>query len=341
MSTFVQADYDFLYKEYEVISYHYKIGSHLWMKVRNIFSSLYIALRWIWKVDVVYCWFAGFHGFFPVLFANLFHKKSIVIVGGFDAVSIPSIKFGVFYKNNLLQWCVRKQYQWANYILLVDESLERSVNYYADPSGHGYPNGIRNFVQTDAKIVTIPFGYDSEKFRRTQHIDRRYDVISVGWTTTEQVFYRKGFDLVLEAAKILPEVSFVIVGMGKELQNKFKESITENVIVHEFQSHEQLINLLSLSKVFLQLSLSEGLPNTLCEAMLCECIPIGSEVNGIPKAIGDAGYILKEKNTEKVKDLINDALTLDTNCGSKARQRIIEMFPMQKRILDIKTIIEN
>ena len=67
---------------------------------------------------------------------------------------------------------------------------------------------------------------------------------------------------------------------------------------------DELLNYFQRAKVFCQFSFSEGLPNTLCEAMLCECIPVGSNVNGIPKAIGDYGYILQLKDVNKAKELV-------------------------------------
>ena len=78
-------------------------------------------------------------------------------------------------------------------------------------------------------------------------------------------------------------------------------------------------------------SMREGLPNVVCEAMLSECIPVGFSNGGIPVAIGDAGYILKEKTIESAKKAIRIAMK-NEELGKAARQRIIKKFPMDNRI---------
>ena len=140
---------------------------------------------------------------------------------------------------------------------------------------------------------------------------------------------------------MLPHLKIVIVGFTKEYLDNLNYTTPSNITLINFVTQEELIKLFSSSKIVLQLSMAEGLPNTLCEAMLCECIPIGSDVNGIPKAMGDTGFILKEKNVEILKGLVCEALSLDDNYGSKARERIGKMFPLSKRIATLKTIIDN
>ena len=61
-------------------------------------------------------------------------------------------------------------------------------------------------------------------------------------------------------------------------------------------TQRELINYFSMSRFYLQLSFSEGFGNALCEAMLCECVPIGSNVGAIPFIINDTGFILKKKD---------------------------------------------
>jgi glycosyltransferase involved in cell wall biosynthesis len=82
----------------------------------------------------------------------------------------------------------------------------------------------------------------------------------------------------------------------------------------------------------LQLSTSEGFPNSLAEAMLCGCVPIGSAVGDIPNIIGDAGFILERKNTLKLTSIIKslDSINFDF-LRKKARERVSSNFTYERR----------
>ena len=86
--------------------------------------------------------------------------------------------------------------------------------------------------------------------------------------------------------------------------------------------------------------MSEGFPNALCEAMLCGCIPIGSNVASIPHIIGDKGYILKQKNEILLQNLIsnldNYSIThLDVN------EQISTNFPLKRREKEFLKHLKN
>ena len=96
-------------------------------------------------------------------------------------------------------------------------------------------------------------------------------------------------------------------------------------------SQEELRKYYSRAKVYVQFSLREGLPNAVCEAMMCECIPVGSDKNGIPTAIGDCGFILKQRDVQLAVQLISQAMKAPPALAKKARQRILENFtPLQR-----------
>jgi glycosyltransferase involved in cell wall biosynthesis len=337
-ATFVKTDFEILSEKFVVIPYHYKVGRNKLMKAWNIFLSFFFALRWVWKVDVVYVWFGGYHGFFPVLFSKLLGKKSIIIVGGYDASYVPSLRYGVFYTKGLLLWVIKRIYQWATHICPVDESLVKSTNYYADPTGVGYPTGILNHMDVDtAKIKVIPTGYDPSFFK-PNFGEKIFDIVASGYVEDENNFQRKGFDLILQVAPRIPHLNFAIIGISNSFRKKIETTLPPNIHIQEFVSQNQLIDYFSKSKVYVQISIAEGLPNTLCEAMLCQCVPVGSPVNGIPKAIGDTGFILQNKNIDNLQAILLSALQNSKQMGIEARKRMMDLFPLSKRralLLDI------
>lgn len=100
---------------------------------------------------------------------------------------------------------------------------------------------------------------------------------------------------------------------------------------------------LSAHEFYFQLSYMEGFPNALCEAMLCGCIPIGSNVSGIPHIIGDTGFILNKRDVDVLDELVQSALRPDNreNLSDNARKRIEKLFPTELRRNKLVALIET
>ncbi len=338
-STFVQKDYEILSKEFTVIKYQFNPSKKLIPMTLELIKLMFHLVANIVTLDILYCWFADFHSLLPTLFARLFKKRSVIIVGGFDAVAIPEIDFGVFIKNFRGSFA-KYSFQLTDLILPVDESLIDSTNTYLNDIA--MPIGIKHFVKKiKAKIQTLPTGYDYNKWKRNERVIREDIVLSIGIAPNWSIYKRKGFDLLFEIARIRTNTHFIIVGITEEMRKLIEPDIPTNAELISFIPNEDLPNLFSRAKVFCQLSLSEGLPNTLCEAMLCECIAVGSNVNGIPKAIGNNGFILESRDPVKGAKLIEQAIKAENDIGVLGRKRIMNLFPHEKRERELLQMINE
>jgi hypothetical protein len=85
------------------------------------------------------------------------------------------------------------------------------------------------------------------------------------------------------------------------------------------------------AKVYAQLSISEGLPNVVCEAMLAGDIPVGTRRGGIPEAIGNTGFYVPYGDVQASAEAIKRALQSPEELGLKARARIMQLYPQQRR----------
>ena len=288
----------------------------------------------IWSVSRshrVICWFSDYHAFLPLLVAKFFTRRSLLIVGGFDAVSDPVNAYGIFYKKGIRQYLARWNYRLADCIWVVDESLQKGCPHSYKRSR--ISSGIENWVpEVKPKIEVVPTGYDPEYWKRTRNKTPK-TVLTVANLTSEQVIHRKGIPMFIEMARACPEWVFTIVGdLDNRIANAF--TIPSNLQVYGKKNPEELVAIYSRHSYYFQGSRVEGLPNVLCEAMLCECIPIGQRAFGIERAIGQTGVVFDEKPAPKAyKKMLEEAATKQ---GSACREQIIKAFHQSHRIEKLK-----
>ena len=140
----------------------------------------------------------------------------------------------------------------------------------------------------------------------------------------------KGGDLIIEIANKFPNYTFYFAGINS-LEGV---QIPKNIVCLGFLSSVELNRWYSKTQFYLQLSNTEGFGVALCEAMLCECVPIVSNVNYLPTIVAETGFVLKKRSIKFLEILINKALKADLEkLGKKARTRIIENFSADNRAL--------
>jgi glycosyltransferase involved in cell wall biosynthesis len=324
-SSFVRNDKNLFRKQFRLKTFFFHANSK-WFIPFELIRQLLVLLFKGFKTDIFITQFGGYHSLIPTLVAKLFNKPSLIILGGSDCVSFPSINYGNFRKSPLKQFTCWS-YLLASHLSPVDESLVLGPYTYTmdDYSEQGL---LKFCPNTKAKINVLNYGYDPDYFFPEKNkIPNSF--ITVGYLKNAN-FHRKGIDLILELALLYREFRFTIVG-GTEKDIPGID-IPENVKLIASVSYDELKSLYANHEFYFQLSICEGFPSAICEAMLCGCIPIGSNVAAIPKIIGEAGFILNKKDINELKELVDKAVSAKKNTLSKqARKQIIANFPKNER----------
>lgn len=326
LSSFIKKDIDILSENFEVISFDFFTPKKSGTPFKFI-EQLFFMLWHIWSAKLVICQFAGYHSFIPAFIAKLTYKKCIIISGGTDTVSFPSIGYGNFYKKILSKF-TGWSFRLASHLAPKHKTLIQH-DYTYQPND--FPQqGIFYFCKGLNKPFTvIENGYDPVKWHCTKpKRPNTFITVSGGWDYPFQ-YQLKGIDLIIEAAPHFPQCEFVILGVPDASIIPAKSS---NVKILPPTPNNQLKDIYSECEFYMQLSMAEGFPNSICEAMLCECIPIGSNVFSIPEIVGDTGFVLAHRNADELKLIIEKAINSNkTQLAKAARQRIAAHYTEEMR----------
>jgi glycosyltransferase involved in cell wall biosynthesis len=344
-SSFIRGDQQILEKDFDVKAFLMKQNTNKLTFGVKIFELFFYLLLQVFRKDVIFvAWFADYHSAVMALVAKLTGKKSVVFIGGQEAISYPELNKGV-YRKKFRGECVKYALRHSSLIIANHKSLLYHENYYYN-ADNPHIDGISHYVPgLKTKTEIVYNGIDSTRIVRDNSVSKQDNlVLTVGTMTQIGDFYNKGFDLFIEAAARNKKLEFVLIGLKPDLLNWVEEQykvskLTNLQIIPSFCPQDILNEKYNKAKVFVQASITEGMPNTLSEAMLLECIPVGSNVNGIPTAIGDTGIIVKHRKVEELENAIVEALKMDS--GAKARQRVLDLFSISLREEKILKIINE
>ena len=195
----------------------------------------------------------------------------------------------------------------------------------------------QHIVDNESKIHIIPNGFDTNFWiRQKKKRDISFITVASGLNPGNIIYYLKGINLMVKLAKMLPSHLFAIVGWEKNL----KMANNSNIINYPHLDKLQLLELYSRSRFYLQLSKSEGFPNSLCEAMLCECTPIVSNITSMPEIIADTGYIIEKPNVNNLFNTVQTALENTDFYNKEARNVIVSNFSIDNRAHLLNELIQ-
>lgn len=310
----------FINEDLKLLGKHFEVTHFI---TRGLLSLLLLPWR-VRRADVTFTWFASVYSAFVVSLAKIFGKPSVVVIGGVDVAKCPEINYGVWlspWKSLFVGYAIRN----ATTVLPVAESQLHEAKRLAAYDG--------------ANLECVPTGYDSSVW--TPATVKEDFVLTVASVASQERLAVKGIRFLFQAAARAPEVRVVVIGIHEKLINDVRRTAPPNVEVVSFRGRMELLTYYQRAKIYCQPSYAEGLPNSLCEAMLCECIPVGTNVGGIPSAIRDIGLLVPYGDVEALAEAIQKARSMPHTVGQATRKYIAETFPLTRREESLVRILRD
>ncbi|HCV43973.1 MAG TPA: hypothetical protein DGH68_10855 [Bacteroidetes bacterium] len=310
----------FITQDLNLLRKHFAV-EHL--VTRGVLSPLKVLIH-IVRTDVTYTWFASVYAFVTVFLGRIMKKRSFIVIGGIDVANVPEMRYGIWrshWKVPLVKYALRN----ATRVLAVDASLKEKAISLAQYSG--------------SNIDCVPTGYDPTVWAPSGN--KEPFVLTVAKCEDIWKMKVKGIDVIFRCAQLMPTTRFVVVGLAPQLVAAGNYRQPANVEVIPFIEQAELLNYYQRARVYCQPSYVEGLPNSVCEAMLCGCIPVGTDAGGIPTAMGGNGFLVPYGDEHQLASAIQKALLESESAGERARMYIAQNFALQKREATLLQILRK
>ena len=309
-SSWVHDDIAILKKHFNVKTFFYKKDK----KRKNLEQLIKIS-------DVIYIWFASFHGVKASYLAKKYGKKIITVASGYSVANVKEFNYGLavhFYTRWIPKYILKR----TDVIIAVSESNKKE---------------ILNLIKNHHNIKVVYHGFDTDFFKADDSIQKKNMVITVGGLDRVSI-KRKGIDKFLSIAHKCPNISFQVIGKIHDEMQSFIDKSPNNVNFTGFVTRNELLKYYQKAKVYAQFSFHEGFGCTVAEAMLCNCVPIVTNRGSLPEVVGESGYVIPYWDEKKAINAVRIALELPFDQNQDIREKTINRFSLtlrEKKILEI------
>jgi glycosyltransferase involved in cell wall biosynthesis len=304
-NTFTAIDREALSERYEVVDYFQPR-----LRVRPV--ELFRKLR---RADVVFGWFASWHTFAALTLARLMRKPSVLVIGGFDVANMPEIGYGA-QRGGPRRWMTRWTIKMASRLITNSRYSLREIeqNLGLGPDRvklvyHGIPDrfGDGPGERKEALALTVGVVYRAN-------------------------LERKGHAAFVAAARLVPEVEFVLAGKWQDdAADELRATAPPNVALTGFISDAELDALFQRARAYVQASQHEGFGLAVAEAMLARAVPVVTDAGALLEVVGDTGVVIESADPEHVAAGVREALDLGPDAGERARARVLAEFSYEMR----------
>lgn len=280
--------------------------------------------REVEKHDLVFCWFASWHDYFPVMFARLLGKPSVVVVGGYDLACVPEAHYGS---------------QRGGLRRLVSRAIIRSATILLPPSEAAKTEAIIHGGANPQRTSVLSLGV--EHLTCVQAVRRQPLIVTVGNVWAENLV-RKGLLPFVQAAAHLPDLQFIHAGKWcDDSINILRREAGPNVQFLGMLSDADLAALYARASVYVQASAHEAFGLSLAEAMLAGCIPVVTRAGSLPEVVGDTGLYIPTQTPRDVAMTIRAALNQPPYARERAQARVQALFSLERRAAGLHSVVES
>ena len=287
--------------------------------------NVFAVLRAVWRSDLVFGWFAYWHSFWPITFAWLLRKPSVLVIGGFDTANMPETGYGLQQgglRRAISRWTMKRATR-----LITNSNYSRGE--------------IERNAGISPQRVTVVHHGMPDPFGELPQEPRERMALTVGVVDRPNLA-RKGLLAFVRAAARLPDVRFVLAGRwdGDAVETLRREA-PANLELTGFVEQPELEDLYRRAAVYVQASVHEGFGMSVAEAMLAGDIPVVTRAGALPEVIGETGIAIDDGSPEAIAAAIEQALGASDQQRLGARERVLREFPLQLRRDGIQRVVEQ
>jgi len=284
----------------------------------------------------------------PTALANLFLKKKMIlkIVGDYaweQANQITNYELRITNLDSFYPFSTKHSFR-IKLLQKIQTWVAKRADKIITPSFYLKDILMRGWGIAGDKIKVIYNSFDTGQYKKDEMINLSsiFKISSVG-----RLVPWKGFNALIEIIKDVPNATMDITGDGPEYKNY--ESLITN---YELQDrvkllgkleHDEVVQKMCSSDLFILNSNYEGLSHVILEAMACGLPVVVSRAGGNPELTGDneeRGYLFDYNNKEQIKEKINYIIAHSEEVKEKAKKArdFVADFSKDKMIAKLENL---
>ncbi len=175
--------------------------------------------------------------------------------------------------------------------------------------------------------------------------------------TVARLHWMKGIDYLIETASFLQasqvDFEWLVIGRGSSQEKErylyhiYEKGLTDRVKLIGKKDHQETLQVLNSTDLYVQTSLNEGFCNAVLEAQALGKLSVAFNTGGLQENIIDkkTGWLVENFNSEKLAQKIIEVIEMPAeqkkNITSFAKKRVIEKFNIKKQQQEFVEFYKN